>query len=905
LNKPLYSQLKIRTLRPIVYTFVIHLCFVVQVFCQTAENDTLSGDFFQELLEQDSVLSETDDSLVIATPKVKVKQDFDTVDIIYGDDDIKSPISYSAKDSIVYDVKNKKLYLYHDGKMKYDDINIEAERISFDWTTSVLVAEGVEDSMGVLQGTPIFKEKDQEYFAKKMEYNFKSGKGKTYEVVTEEGGAFIHTKIVKKNEYDEWYGYQTWYTTCDDRSHPHFYIEAKKSKVVPGKVMVTGPANLVVGGVNTPLYLPFGIFPTNQGRRSGIIFPEYGDAPSLGFFLRNGGYYWAVSDKLSLAFTADIYTRGTFRVGAAGNYVTRYKYNGNFAFDYTRTPPNDKIISSDGKSNDFRIQWTHTMDPKAKPNNSFTASVTGASQNFNDNTLITTEQALEVQLSSNINYSRRFQGKPYSLSLSARHNQNLKSGEITIAAPEAIFNLTRIQPFQKKIRSDKKAFYENIGFQYSTRAKSYLETSDSTFFSRETLEDLKYGIQHDATVDVPFNLFKYFRVNPSFRYTERWYFEKETRRWDPDTTYVLEGDTFRREIQNVQSDFENGFFGVRNFVVNTDINTTLTGIYNFKGERVKAMRHVVKPNLRHSFSPDFGKERWGYWDSYYDERTNRQEQYSRFDNLRNIYGVPPGTPQNTLSFSVTNNFEMKKLNKQDSVKSYKNVPIIDNFTIATGYNFAVDSLKIQPLVINAASTYLNNLLFWNFRTTLNPYTVDSTNRRINTTEWQANKRLLRLQNMTLAVNLNFSPKSKSPSTIQPRSGTIEEREFILNNPSMFYDFNIPWSLRVGYNIGLNKGTNLNPDSLVISTNSITFGGHVNITPKWQINLNSGFNVRDKEITLTNVRVERDLHCWVLAFNWTAFPVERQTYAIDLHVKSPILQELKLSRKQPPNTTGVF
>jgi lipopolysaccharide assembly outer membrane protein LptD (OstA) len=898
----LHSLLKIQTFRLLVYTFVVHFCFAAQLFCQNADSDTLSVDFSEDFFSQDTIV----DTLVSDTAAVPavVKASFDTVPIIFGDDDIKSPIRYTAEDSIVYDVKNRMLFMYGDAKMRYDDINIDAERISFNWTTSTLIAHGVEDSLGKLHGTPVFREKDQEYFAKKMEYNFKSGKGKTYEVVTEEGGAYIHTKIVKKNEFDEWYGYQTWYTTCDDRDHPHFYIEAKKSKVVPGKVMVTGPANLVVGGVNTPLYVPFGIFPVEQGRRSGVIFPEYGDAPSLGFFLRNGGYYWAVSDMMSLAFTADIYTRGTFRVGAAGNYVRRYKYNGNFDLNYTRTPPNDKILSSDGKSNDFRVVWNHTMDPKARPNNSFTASVTGASQNFNNNTLITTEQALEVQLSSNINYSRRFQGKPYSLSLSGRHNQNLQTGDLTISAPEAIFNLTRIQPFQKKIRSDKKAFYETIGFQYSTRAKTHIETVDSLFFSRETLDNLKYGVQHDATVDAPFNLLKYFRITPSFRYTERWYFERETRRFDPDTTFVLDSDTLKPVIDFIQSDFENGFFDIRNFSLSTDVNTTLTGIFNFKSEKIKAVRHVVKPNLRYTYSPDFGAERWGYWDTYLDERTNREVRYSRFDNLRNIYGLPPGNPQSTMNFSVTNNFEMKKLNKQDSVKSYKNVPIIDNLTLATGYNFALDSLKMQPFIINAASTYLNNLLFWNLRTSFSPYTVDSTNVPINTTEWRANKRLFRLQDMTLAVNLNFSPRGKTTTPV-PRAGTIEEREFVLSNPSMFYDFNIPWSLRVGYNIGMRKGTRDNIDSLVLSTNSLTFGGHINLTPKWQININSGYNLRDKEITLTNVRVERDLHCWVLAFVWTAFPVERQTYAIDLHVKSPILQELRLSRKQPPNTTGFF
>lgn len=902
----MHFPLKIQTLRCIVYTFVVHFLCLVQVFCQT---DSLSQINFQN----DSIFSEidsienqlSDSSEVVLPPAPKTKLPFDTVDIIFGDDDIKSPITYSANDSIVYDVKNKKLYMYGDGKMIYDELDIEAERITFNWNNSTLIAEGAEDTLGNIYGSPIMVQSDNKFDAKKMEYNFKTGKGKTYEVVKEEGGAFIHTKIVKRNEYDEWYGHQTWYTTCEDKNHPHFFIEAKRSKVVPGKVMVTGPANLVVSGVNTPLYLPFAIIPSDKSRSSGIIFPEYGQAPAQGIFFRNLGYYWAVSDMMSLAITTDIYTRGTFRIGVASNYVRKYKYNGNFSLDYTRTPPTDKVISKDGSGNDFRINWIHTMDPKARPNNSFSASVQGSSSNFNQNTLITTEQALEVQLSSNINYARRFQGKPYSFSLSARHNQNLKTGKVSITAPEANFIVTRVQPFQKKIKTDKKAFYETIGIQYSTRAKTYIEAGDSTFFSRETLDNLQYGFQHDATIDAPFNLLKYFRINPSFRYTERWYFDQETRRFDPDTTFVLDSDTFKIDkIRNVQSDFNKGFQSLRNFSFSTDVNTTLTGIYNFKSEKIKAVRHVVKPNLRYTNTPDFGTPRWGYWDSYYDEALQRDVEYNRYSFLNNLYGSPARGAQNTVSLSVTNNFEMKKLNKADTLKSYKNLGILDNLTFVTGYNFSADSLKIQPFVINAASTYLNNLLFWNFRSSFSPYAVDSTNRSINTTQWKANNRFLRLQNMTLALNMNFSPKmnGKAPT---PRAGTIEEREFVLNNPNLFYDFNIPWSLQVGYNIGLTKGASVNPDSLVVSANSLTFGGHINITPKWQINVNSGFNVREKEITLTNVRVERDLHCWVLAFNWTAFPVERQTYAIDLHVKSAILQELRLSRKQPPNSSGFF
>lgn len=905
-------QANIHTFKKIVYTFVLHFAIVGQILCQNVDSSNLQLNVIDSLIANQEKLESftqpllNDTSLqdsILKKPSAP-KADYDTVEIIFGDDDIDAPITYTALDSIVYDVKNEKVYLHQEADMKYEDVYIQSDLIRFDWTTSVLLAEGVEDSLGNLVGTPIFKDKDQEYLANKMEYNFSNRKGKIYDVFTEEGGAFLHTKVVKRNEFEEWFGQKTWFTTCENKDHPHFYIEANRSKVIPGKLIVTGPANLKVQGVNTPLVLPFALFPSNKERRSGIIFPEYGENAGLGIFFRNLGYYWAVSDKLSLAFTSDIYTRGTFRVGVDGNYVKRYKYNGNFSLSYTRTPPTEKFVSKAGLSNDFRVEWSHTMDAKANPNNSFSASVTGGSRSFNQNTLVTNEQSLEAQLSSNITYGRRFQGKPYSFSMNARHNQDMTTGQVQLTLPEAIFNVTRLQPFQRKVRSEKKKFYESIGIQYNTRAKAFIEGADSTFFSSETLNNIQTGIQHTATIDAPFNLFKHFSIKPAFNYTERWYFKEETQSFDPDTTFTMVSDSFERDIKNIREDYETGFFDLRNFSVNTDISTTITGIFNFKGDKIKAIRHVIKPNLRHTFTPDFGNERWGVYDTYYDEAQDRLIQYNQFQFLNGLYGTPGQGMQNALNFSVTNNFEMKKLNKKDSVKSYKNVPIIDNLTMNMGYNFAADSLKIQDLNIRAFSSLFNNVVTWNYSANFSAYTVDSTNRRINTTAWEAERRLMRLRNMSLAVNINLNPKAK-PQMRNPTAGTIQERDYVLNNPEMFYDFNIPWSLRIGYNAGITKGTQQNPDSLLFSLNSLTVVGHINITPKWQINITSGYNVRDKDLTLTNVRVERDLHCWVLAFQWTAYPIEVQTFAIDLHVKSPLLQELKLSRKQPPNRTGAF
>lgn len=529
------------------------------------------------------------------------------------------------------------------------------------------------------------------------------------------------------------------------------------------------------------------------------------------------------------------------------------------------------------------------MDAKARPNNTFSASVNGRTSSFNSNSLETSEQLLEVQVNSNINYTRRLSKINSSFQISARHNQNFANNSISITLPELSFNASRFTPFQKKIQTEKKAFYEKIGFVYTARTKATITTIDSLLLSKQSLDDIQFGVSQSATVDMPVNLFKYFVFRPSFTYNERWYIKEESRFLDSNN-----------DLQRVQS---NGFFGVRDFNVNAALSTTVTGIYNFKTKRLKAIRHIVKPTVNYTFRPDFGAEKWGYYDSYIDPDNGRVIEYSKYQFLNNLYGTPGQGLQNLFTINIRNNFEMKVVDKKDSLGGLKKIPLLEQFNVATGYDFTADSLRMRPLVFSAQSSLFKNLISWNVGATLDPYALNQKRVKISETHFSVNKRLLRFDNAFASLQLNLSGKSKSSGDEVPQFGTLEERQFIADNPDMFFDFNVPWSLSLGYRMNITKGVAGNLDSTVVTANTITFGGHINVTPKWQINLSSGFDIRNQEITLTNVRVERDLHCWVLAFNWTAFPLNRQTYAIDLHVKSPILQELKLSRKQPPGTVS--
>lgn len=862
-----------------LYLFVVHFLCYTQVLCQTFLGDTFA---VKELKLTESQL---DSSAIDSSQNITL---IDTVDIVFDDGDIDGPINYHADDSIVYDMKNQKLYLYGNAYMKYTDIELNSDQIEYDWVSGTLTSRGKIGPDGELESPAMFSEKSGEYEADSMQYNFKTKKGRTFDIVSEQDGAYIHSEVVQKNEFDEWYGFKTKYTTCTNKEHPHFYLGAKKSKVIPDKVMVTGPVNLVVADVSTPLYLPFGIFPTKTGRRSGIVMPQYGEQPSLGFFLKDGGYFWAVNDNLSLIFLGEVYTRGRFGLSVNANYRKIYKYNGALNLQYFRTPPNDRFLSNDGLNNDFSIDWRHTMDSKARPNNTFSASVSGRSSSYNSNSLQTTEQLLEVQVNSNLNYTRRLSKINSSFQISARHNQNFRNNTINITLPEISFNASRFTPFQRKIQTDKKAFYEKIGFVYTARTKAAISTIDSLLFTPESLDELQFGVIQTASVDIPFNLFKYFVVKPSFSFNERWYIKEETK--------------FYAANQTVESAFSNGFYGVRDFNFNTSISTTVTGLYNFKTKRLKAIRHVVKPTINYTFRPDFGEERWGIYDTYVNDDTGLEIDYSKYAFLNNLYGTPGRGLQNLFTLNIRNNIEMKVVDKKDTLGGLKKVPLLEQFNVGLGYDFTADSLKIRPLVFSAQSSIFKNLLSWNVGAKFDAYALNENRIKINESHFSKNRRLLRFDNAFASLQMNFSGKSTNEAQSNPSYGTIEERAYIANNPALFYDFNVPWSLSVGYRMNITKGVSGNIDSTLITANVLTFGGHINLTPKWQINLTSGFDIRNKEITLTNVRVERDLHCWVLAFNWTAFPLTRQTYSIDLHVKSPILQELKLSRKQPPGTT---
>ena len=871
-----FLHINLQTFKVVLYTLVVQFLFITQLVCQ---NNIIE-------VKNDSILQDTSQSLNVLP--------FDTVDINIQDDDINSPVHYKALDSIVYDVANKMLYLYGNAEMKYDQTQVNSANVAFDWNTQTLTAEGIDSSGKTIQ-TPVLVQEGKTYEANKMEYNFRTLKGKIYDVVTEDNGAFIHSEVVMKTKDNSWLSYKAKYTTCTDKEHPHFYIQAKKAKIIPDKIMVSGPANLVISGINTPLALPFAIFPINSGRRSGLILPQFGADPIDGTFrFVDGGYFWAVNDYLSMGFTGTLSTGGSFGVKIASDYKKRYKYNGNLLMSYGRKMPSDPIANKGDISNDYKLNWTHTMDSKADPNNKFSANVNFETNSYNKNSLIQDERILNVLNSSHITYTRLFSGKPYNLKISANHNQSNKSHRFSITLPEIIFNVNKITPFKSKISSKKKKFYEKIGFKYNIRAKATATAPDTTFFTQNTLDEIKYGIKQNLNISASYSIFKNFIFTPRFDYNEEWMFKKEEQFFEQH--YVYQSDTISDTLYT-RSVFENGFFARRNFSTGASINTTLKGIYRFEKGAVKAMMHKLTPTLNYTYKPDFSLPLWNYYESYYHEKNKEIQRYNEFQNT-SVYGtgVKIGE-QNRIDLTLANSLEIKVLNKKDTANMYKKIPILKNFSISSGYNFAGDSInKFQNARIFANTSFLKNLFNISGSLIYNPYSVDYNNKRISKLYQETHNKPLRFVSLDLNLGLNLRPKKKDKAKKKSEYATIEDNEYIANNPDLYYDFDIPWSFTASYHMSLKNGYGTKRDTTVLGLGSVTFGGHIDITPKWIVDVRSGYDIKAKDLTITTFSIIRDLHCWEMSLNYTAYPIKYQNFTFELRVKSALLQDLKLTKK---------
>ena len=815
----------------------------------------------------DTLLPDT----TIITDTSKILQGSNWVE--FSKDTLDHPIHYQATDSLKYQIANKKGVLYGDAKVTYGDITLEAAVIEFDWDKNTVTAYGAKDSVGKMAGLPKFAEGDQSFVAKKLAYNFKSKKGKIYEMFTEEGEGFIHAGEAKKDEDDNLYAEKARYTTCD-LDHPHFWIEATPLKIVPNKILVCGPTNLVVDGVRTPLFLPFALFPIQKGQRSGIIFPEYGESAQLGFGLTNGGYYFALNDYMDLALRGDIYTGGSWRLNLSSNFAKRYKYNGNLNVSYSKLRRGDELLNTLQLNKDFSIGGSFSLNPKAWPNNTLGASLNIASRNNASLNNYDYDKHLENSLNSSVNYSHNFKNRLFNFSMALRHFQNTTNGTLSLTLPEATFGMSRITPFKSKISTTRAKWYENIGFSYTLRAQNKLNTYDSLLFKPGTLQDFRLGAQHQIPISGSFSILKYINVSPSFNYTENWYTEHYEKRYDPTSI----GDT---NPQYVFTDTVGGFGASRYFNTGIGFSTRLYGRANFKG-KIKAIRHVMTPSIGFSYRPDFGGSGWGYYKTVQTDPDGSEQKYYIYPT--DLYGSVPTGKSGSINFALGNNLEMKVFSRKDTVDHTKKIKIFDALNLNTSYNLAADSFNLSNIGINGRTSVLDRFNI-NFRAQFDPYAVNEVGRRIDTYAWTADRQLARLTYASISVGTSFN--SRGNRLTQKPSEKREEEE-------MYYAFR---RFDVNYKLDWRRVTGANVDSFAV-TQSLDLNMDLQLGPKWSISASTGYDFVAKEITYTTINIHRDLHCWEMHFGWV--PIGRvRNYNFGINVKSNILKDLKIEKKSSP------
>jgi hypothetical protein len=797
---------------------------------------------------------------------------------------LNSKVVYNAKDSILFNVPGQKVYLYGDAEITYENINLKAAFIEIDWESQILFAKGLPDSAGKLNGQPVFSENNQKFRSEEVRYNFRTKKGKISNIITQEGDGYIHGSTVKKDQENNFYIQQGAYTTCN-LDTPHFFIATEKLKVIQNNKIVTGPAYLVVENVPTPFVIPFGLFPNKKGQASGILIPSIGESAQYGFALENGGYYFGLSDYMNLELRANLYSKGSYNFRTLSRYNRRYRYNGDVSLDYTVFKEGTEGTPDYSRSNNFFVRWNHSQDPKANPNARFTANVNAGSSKFFRNTLNTAAtDYLSNTFSSSISYSRYWPGKPYNFSANMRHSQNTEQKTVELTLPDLLFSVNRFYPFKKAEQVGTPAWYEKIGISYTNSFQNVIRTYDSLLFTPQTFRIMQNGMRHSVPIATSFNVGKFFSLTPSVNYQERWYLRTFEHRWDPAAKRVAR-DTIDR------------FAMARSFDFSTSLSTRLFGIAQFKKSKIQAIRHVVTPTLSFTARPDFSSPFWNYYQEVQKDDKGNTGKYSRFEGT--IYGSPPAGKAASLGFGLDNNIEMKVRTDSDTGSAVKKIKIFESISVFSGYNFIADSLKLQPFSI-AGRTVLIDRINITLSGTVNPYLPDSGGGPVNRFEWKENRRIGRLTNASLFVSFNFNSAARDRSPVRTTPENTAEIENIKRHPEEYVDFSIPWNLSASYNLNYSNSFNLrSADPQKQVTQAITFSGDLNLTPQWKVGFSSGYDFKNEEFTYTSLNIYRDLHCWEMRLNWIPFGF-RQSYNFQINVKSSVLQDLKLLKRNPPS-----
>lgn len=832
--------------------------------------DTISVD----TLAGDSVLLQASDSI----PEKKEKKDA-----------IEDPVFYESSDSMVWSSSGN-AYLYGDSKVKYQNIQLDAEIITMNMDSSVVSAMGKVDSLGVASGLPVFKDGDTPYESDKISYNFKSKRGIVNNVFTSQGDGFMTGERAKKDSTGAFYARRGAYTTCD-AEHPHFYIALTRAKVRPKKDVVFGPAYLVVEDVPLPLAIPFGFFPFTDSYSSGFIMPSYGDDSERGFYLRDGGYYFAISDRLDLKLTGEIFTKGSWGLGASSTYAKRYRYSGSVSFNYLVTKEGEKGLPDYGVGKNFRLTWNHRQDAKAHPNSNFSASVNYATSNYERSNLTSIYNPMlnsQTVRTSSVSYSKTFPNIGLTISSTMNISQNVQDSIVSLTFPSLNVSLTKKYPFRKKKRAGDERWYEKISLSYTGQMSNSITSKEDELFEKNLATEWRNGFKHNIPISATFQLFDFINITPSINYTERWYLKKVNQSWD-------------YEAGKVARDTVTGFNRVYNYNMSVSANTTLYGFYQpagfLKNSRVQMVRHVFKPTVSFTYAPDFGSDRYGYYESYTymdDNGEIRTVEYSPYEG--SLYGVPGKGKTGSITFSVSNNLEMKWRTKSDSLRK---VSLIDELGATISYNLAA---KTKPW--SNLSTRLRLKLSKNYTFSLNAvfatyaYEFNERGQVVvgDRTEWSYG-RFGRFQGMSQNISYTFNndtwkkikklfgygedesidddddEKEEKSEEKKSKKGLAASSRGESKNADLdaegYMPFKMPWSFSVSYGIVMSEDRSKPIDIKDMRypykfTQNMNFSGNIGISDNWKINFTSGYNFENKELTTTTLNISRDLHCFEMS-----------------------------------------
>lgn len=869
---------------------------------------------------QESTL--TDSTQAKATDSLEIKNE-----------GIETTIAYTAEDSIVSNLINNTVYLYGKATVTYGEISLNAEQIEINQNTKVVVARGMADSTGKYRGNPVFTQGSESYEADSMRYNFETKKGVVIGIVTQQGEGYIQSDKAKRLEDGTMFASGNRYTTCNLK-HPHWYINTNKIKMIPGKQVVSGPFNLVLSDVPTPLGFAFGIFPFVDKQKSGIIFPTYGESADRGFFLRNGGYYWYINEYVTLDVRGEIYTNGSYGLEVAVPYRKRYRYSGSSSVRYSKRFQGEGDEKAD--FTDFWIRWSHVPVPRGK--SSFSASVNFGTSRFNQRNSFNPQDQLSNNFSSNISYNTSFKvgDTPVTLGLAARQDQNSRTNVMNVTLPSLNLTVNRIYPFKKKGETARN-FIQKLNFNYSFTALAKFTNQPLNYNSfpftlgnrplgsngepipsdslqldfnfanlSEIAKNARIGGIHTIPISTSIKFLKAFSFNPSFTYTEAWYPKQLDYTYNPaDTT--------------VRVDTLAGFRRVYSYSTGASLTTRIYGIFNLnvnkKDRYFQSIRHTIVPTIGFSYQPELAGEAQGVYETVQVDGEGNTALLSRYA------GFEPGAPANVgasgvLTFNVQNIFEAKVRPRKDTVDE-KKITLLDNLSFGGSYNLVRDSLKLSNISI-AARTKLLNLIDFNFTGSLDPYVYRileadedgniTRQARVNKYTWQEGRGIGQLSNFNVSMGFSLTPQTfkngvekKAQATKDDSQKTIGrnitegesmELQRIANNPDEYIDFDIPWSLNINYNLSYNKTGFL--ESRV--SQKLNLRGDVSLSETWKIGFQTGYDFDLKQVSFTNIDISKDLHCWDMRINWNPFG-QFKSYSFDLRVKSSILQDLKISRRR--------